>query len=221
MRRCFLAAGLCLTASLCLAQIRTIVPGIKVSPAAVQVRAGATASQNFTAVETGLKTPSTTFTWTLGPTGSTGSLGTISSKGAYTPPAVPPVPDTVTVTATDATNKLSGSATITVLDPIPAITSLSASYINMGLAYTVDVKGTGFMPSYQVMLGTTAATSKFVSSTDIQITGTSTAAAGTKIPVTVVDPSTSGGGKTSNASTLNVEAPPFFNMVINAPRLPS
>jgi uncharacterized protein (DUF1800 family) len=206
MRQFTFAAGLCLTASLGMAQTGTA-PAIALKPATVQIRAGATTNlQTFTVVETGVKTPATTLTWTLsGPAGSAGSLGAITSKGVYTPPAIPPSPNTVTVTATDATNKVSGAAVITVLDPIPAITSLSTTNINTGLAYVVDVKGAGFMKSYQVMLDTAVAASNFVSGTDIQITGTSTATPGTTIAVTVVDPGT--GGKTSNAVTLKVLPP--------------
>src|SRR6185312_2120163 len=108
-----------------------------------------------------------------GPSGSTGSLGTISSKGVYTPPSVPPVPNMVTVTASDTTNKIKSSSSITVLDPAPVITGLSSNNINTGLTYTLDVKGTGFMSNYKVLLDAAVANSKFVSSNDIQITGKS------------------------------------------------
>jgi uncharacterized protein (DUF1800 family) len=207
MKICISAIGLWVAASLGTAAALGA-PAIKLSPATVSVRAGAKpATQTFTVSETGV-THTAAYAWALtGAAGVTGSLGTIDTKGVYTPPAVPPVPDTVTVTVTDSANSLSATAAITVLDPVPAISSLSTYNINTGLAYTVDVIGSGFMPSYQVMLGTSNANSKFVSSTDIRITGTSTAAAGTKIAVTVVDPSSSGGGKTSNAETLNVLAP--------------
>ena len=206
MRKCFAAIGIWVSASLGVAAT-TATPAIKLSPATVQVRAGAKPNtQTFTASETGLSHPSTAFSWSLsGPTGATGS---ISSTGVYTPPVVPPTPNTVTVTVTDSANKLTATAIITVLDPAPVISSLSPSSINTGLAYTVDVIGSGFMPTDQVMLGTTAATThKFVSSTDIQITGTSTAAAGTKISITVADPNAIASVKTSNAGTLSVVAP--------------
>jgi uncharacterized protein (DUF1800 family) len=200
------AIGLIVATSLCNAQT---VPTMKVSPATASLRAGAQpTTQTFKVTETNVKTPSTTFTWALtGAAGVTGSLGAINSAGVYTPPAVPPTPNTVTVTATDVANKLSSTAVITILDPAPVITSLSSYNINTGLFYTIDVKGTGFMPTYKVMLDSTQAKSSFISSTDIQIAGTSSAPAGTKITVTVVDPSTTAGGKTSNATTLNVLAP--------------
>jgi uncharacterized protein (DUF1800 family) len=201
------AIGLWVTASLGLAATTT--PAIKLTPATANIRAAAKPStQTFSVSESGAPhTP--TYAWALtGASGVSGSLGTISSKGVYTPPAVPPVPNTVTVTVTDSANSLSSTATITVLDPAPVISSLSPNNVNTGLAYTVDIIGSNFMAGYQVMLGTTpVTTAKFVSSTDIQITGKSTDAAGTKYAITVVDPSTAGGGKTSNAATLNVQAP--------------
>ncbi len=202
------AISLWVAASLGIAQTTsTTVPALKISPATVSIAAAVKPSSvTFKGSETGVKTPATSYTWTLsGAANVQGSLGAITTSGVYTPPAVPPVPNTVTVTATDTTNNLTNTATITVLDPVPAITSLSSYNINTGLAYTVDVIGTGFMPSYQVMLDKTAATSKFVSGTDIQISGTSTATAATKIAVTVVDPAT--GGKTSNAVSLTVQPP--------------
>src|SRR3954452_12783098 len=109
------AIGLWVTASLGVAA--TPVPAIKVSPATVQMRASAKpASQTFTVTETGVTTPSTTFTWSLSSTsGATTGLGSIDTKGVYTPPAIPPAPNIVKVTVTDAANKLTTSATITLL----------------------------------------------------------------------------------------------------------
>jgi hypothetical protein len=149
------AISLLVTASLGSAQIAgggsSSVPTLKPSPATVSLRAGAQPStQTFKVTEAGVKTPSTMFTWTL--SGGAGNLGTISSTGVYAPPSVPPVPNTVTVTATDVANKLAGTAIITVLDPLPVISSLSMSNINTGLAYVLDIKGTGFMTDYTVML---------------------------------------------------------------------
>jgi uncharacterized protein (DUF1800 family) len=183
---------------------------LKVTPATIQLRTGAKPiTQTFAAVELGVAHAATSYAWSLSSAAAaSGSLGAIDSKGVYTPPAVPPTPNRVIVTATDTTNKLSGSATITLLDPAPIISSLAPSAnINTGLKYTVDIMGSNFMPSYTVMLDGAATTSKFVSSTDIQISGLSTAAVGTHIAVTVADANTSMGGKTSNAVNLNVLAP--------------
>ena len=177
MKACISAIGLWVAASLAIAQTTTTVsptlPVLKVSPATVQIRAGAKpTTQKFSAVETGVAHASTTFRWTLsGAAGPAGTLGTIDSTGVYTPPAVPPVPNTVTVTATDSsqTPALANTATVTVLDPSPVISSLSPNYVNTALQYTVDLLGSGFMSSYKVMLDTTEVPYKFISSTDIQI----------------------------------------------------
>ena len=108
-------------------------PTLKVTPATVSLRAAAQPStQTFKGAETGVKTPATSYTWALtGAEGVTGSLGILSSTGVYTPPAVPPVPNNVTVTATDAANKLAGTAVITVLNPAPVISSLTTNNITL------------------------------------------------------------------------------------------
>src|SRR5579871_3199643 len=136
MRTCISTVGLWVTASLAIAQTTTGTgtPTLKVTPSTLQIRAGAKpTTQTFSVSEVAVAHPSTTFTWTLsGAANVTGSLGTIDSKGVYTPPVTPPTPNTVTVTAADTTNNLKGSATITVLDPAPVISSLTPANINTG-----------------------------------------------------------------------------------------
>ena len=85
----------------------------------------------------------------------------------------------------------------------PVITGLSASTVNIGLPYVVDVKGTGFISTSQVMLSGQPAAMKFVSATDLQIAGTATAPPGAAIAVTVVNP---GAATSSNAMLLTVAA---------------
>jgi uncharacterized protein (DUF1800 family) len=183
-------------------------PAIAISPSAPSIRLGDT--QTFKATATGLTTP--TFTWKVVSTSATatGDLGSITTAGVYTAPATLPTPNTVTIQATaqnPATNTaVVGSTTVTLLNPAPAISSLAPSGVNTGLAYTVVLKGSGFLPSSQVQFNGLAATgAKFVSSGEIDLTGTSTAAAGTKISVTVVNPDP--GAKTSGTATLTVLAP--------------
>ena len=88
---------------------------------------------------------------------------------------------------------------------VPAIASLSPNFINTGLGYTIDIKGNGFLATSQVMWGGAAVKSTFISSTDLQVKGTSTLAAGAKVSVAVVNPNP--GGATSNAASLAVNPP--------------
>jgi uncharacterized protein (DUF1800 family) len=182
-----------------------VVPAISVSPSTVSLRPGD--KQTFTATLTGL-TPAPAIDWLVisagvtTPLASTGALATV-----YTAPASVPTTNTVTVEAVDHANAaILGKATVTLLNPIPAITSLSPSSVNTGLAYSIALKGTGFLASSQVLFDGKAATgAKFVSATEIDLTGTSTLTAGTKIAVAVVNPDP--GTKTSGTATLTVVAP--------------
>ncbi len=193
-------------------------PGISVGPSAVSLRPGD--KQTFTATTTGLTvagSPAPVIDWKLVSTGTVSglNLGTltssVSASGAYTAvytaPATLPTPNTVLVEAIDHANTtILGKATVTLLNSAPVITSLSPSSVNTGLAYTVNLNGTGFLASSQVLFDGKSATGvKFVSSTQFQLTGISALAAGTKIAVTVVNPDP--GTKTSGTATLTVVAP--------------
>jgi uncharacterized protein (DUF1800 family) len=194
--------GVCLAAAA--AQSAAPAAALKLSPGTALVRVGE--HTTFSVAASGK--PSTAIAWSLASTEAqhTGSLGIITRAGIYTAPQVPPVPNTVIVQAVDSvTGSLTGSATVTVVNPAPVISSLSPSSINTGLAYVIDIKGTGFLSTSQVMWAGKTVASTFISATDLQIQGTSTLAAGTKVAVTVVNPDP--GGATSNTATLTVNPP--------------
>ena len=87
------------------------------------VRAGN--QQTFTAMVTGALNLSVT--WTVnGVAGGNSTIGTIAANGAYTAPLTLPTPNTVTVTATSVEDPTkSSSATVTLENPIPVITSVT------------------------------------------------------------------------------------------------
>src|SRR5689334_8373158 len=89
---------------------------VNVSPAAVSVRVGTT--KQFTANQA--------VTWSAAP-------GTISSMGLYTAPAVLPASNTATVTATASDGVTKGIATVTLLNPQPAISSVSPTSVTDNL----------------------------------------------------------------------------------------
>jgi hypothetical protein len=154
-------------------------PSIQVSPAAVTLRAGQ--KKTFTVTTHGsVKKP---LAWRVISTspGSKGALGAVMSDGVYTAPSDLPTPNTVLVQAQDPSNALVfGNASVTLLNPLPSISSVSPAAINTGLPYTVSVKGSGFLPASLVQWNGQTVSSIFVSSTEIDLTGTSTLAAGTK-----------------------------------------
>lgn len=176
-----------------------VAPGIALSPATVELRPGAT--QAFSARLTG-GVLAANVVWQLSP-----ALGTIDASGKYTAPATPPGSSTmVTVKAADKTQiAIAGTATVALLNPIPSITSLTPSTINQNLAYDISLKGAGFLKTSQVLFDGQPAVSKYVSDTELRLTGTIGAAGGTKIAVTVLNPDP--GAKTSSARTLAVQAP--------------
>ena len=94
-----------------------------------QVRLGGTAS--FSATVTNLT--NTAVTWQVaGINGGNSSVGTIISSGVYTPPSSIPATNPVTVTAVSvASPSASGSASLNVLNPVPTITSASATRYNI------------------------------------------------------------------------------------------
>ena len=96
---------------------------VTVSPTAVSVHLGT--FLQFADKVTGV-TPATVG-WTVAlPAGATGSPGTISAGGRYTPPAAMPNPATVIVTVASLTDPAAtASATVTLLNPYPAVASVS------------------------------------------------------------------------------------------------
>jgi len=88
---------------------------VHVSPSTATVATSAT--QQFTATVTGVS--NTAVNWSVnGTAGGNSTVGTISASGVYTAPSSIPTPATVTVMAADqASPSLTGTATVTVINP--------------------------------------------------------------------------------------------------------
>src|SRR5262249_12580688 len=124
-----------------------------------------------------------------------------------------PTPNTMTVKATSVdTPSLSGSSTVTLLNPAPAITSVSPNTINTGLAYTLTVNGRGFLSTSKVTFAGAVVTANILSDTQLTFAGTSTAAVGTILDLTVANPDP--GAATSGTAHVTVLAP----ITVDAPR---
>ncbi len=89
---------------------------------------------------------------------------------------------------------------MTLLNPIPVVTSVSPQIIGVG-AFTIQVNGSGFLSGAQVMFGTTALTTTFVSSTELNATGTAAASQAGNVAVTVVNPAPGVNNSTTSAVT--------------------
>jgi uncharacterized protein (DUF1800 family) len=119
--------------------------------------------------------------------GGNAKLGTIDSKGLYTAPALVPSPNTVTITslATDFPQDTPGSLKVTVLNPIPVITSVTPSTFPEGTA-TITIKGSQFIYGAQIFWNGAAVPTTFVSST--QLAASITAPNPGTFPITVSNP---------------------------------
>jgi uncharacterized protein (DUF1800 family) len=176
------------------------------TPAAVsvagvpQTRIGTTAQ--FTASVTG--TSNSAVVWQVnGVTGGSAATGTISTTGLYTAPASLPSPNTVTISAVSAAVSTPGSLTETLLNPIPALTSATATQSGTSTTFGLDVIGSGFINGAQIQIAGIPVTTAFVSATEL--TTTTTVAPGTtSLAVTVVNPTS--GNTASSIATATINA---------------
>jgi uncharacterized protein (DUF1800 family) len=184
------------------AKLAAVAPIVTVSISGnSQVRVGSTVQ--FTAAVT--NSSNTAVSWKVNNVaGGTSTTGTISSTGLFTPPTATPSPNTVTITAvSQASATASGSLTETILNPLPAISSATASGMNP--SYTISVSGTGFVNGSVVQVQGAAATTSFVSPTLLTATISMNLATGTAtVPVVVVNPDP--GGMTSASVSAPVQA---------------
>ena len=173
-------------------------PAISLSPAASNVRPGDPALQ-FTATVSG--TSSTAVTWSVnGIAGGNTSLGVISTSGQYTAPVSVPSSNVVTVQASlVSTPTVQGTGAVTLLNPIPTVSSVSPQTIGLG-AFTIQVNGTGFMNGAEVMFGATALSTTFVSGTQLNASGSAGASQAGNVVVTVVNPPPGTNGSTTSVT---------------------
>ena len=176
---------------------------VTVAPTTATVRTGN--QQPFTATVTGALNLSVT--WTVnGIAGGNSTIGTIAGNGAYTAPLVLPTPNTVTVTATSVEDPTkSGSATVTLENAIPVISSVTPTTLTANTQFEMTVNGTGFTPGSIVDLGSMALSTTFIAPTQLAAVGAPTLAQVGTVPVTVVNPDP--GGSTSAPFNVQVVGP--------------
>ncbi|MBS1842211.1 MAG: hypothetical protein JSS69_11175 [Acidobacteria bacterium] len=170
---------------------------VSVNPATANIRAGD--SYTFKATVSG--TANSTVTWSVnGTSGGSSAIGTIDANGKYTAPAGLPNPNTASVKATSAADTTaSGTSSVTLLNPTPAITGINPAAVNTG-NFTVVVTGTKFVAGAQVLLNGGALATVVNSSTQATATGTVSSAGTYTISVQNPDP----GSSTSSNSNFTV-----------------
>jgi uncharacterized protein (DUF1800 family) len=152
---------------------------VTVSAASGAARVGTTVQ--FTAKVTG--SANTSVVWQVdGTSGGNATYGTINTSGLYTAPAVLPSNTTITVTAISvASPSASGSVALGLENPLPVVTSATATQVGSTLGYALDVIGTGFVATSAIQVGGTSLTTTYVSATELQanvtvVTGTTSLA---------------------------------------------
>jgi hypothetical protein len=176
-------------------------------------------AQQFTANVTGSTNQGAT--WSVnGVAGGYVTVGTVDTTGLYTAPAVPPTPNTLTVTAASVgAPTQSGTATVTIVNPAPAVSTVSPTTVNAGSGNTtLTVTGTGFCAQSVVEMGGTALATTYGSATQLTavVTAAQLANAGS-LAVAVTTPAPGGGNSSSVAlAVLAVVAvnPPALTMAV-------
>jgi uncharacterized protein (DUF1800 family) len=165
---------------------------------ASQIRIGGTAQ--FTATVTG--GTSTAVAWQVnGVSGGSAATGTISSAGLYKSPSTLPSPNTVTIAAVNDSATKPGTLVATLLNPIPVVSSATATQTGSTANYNVVVIGTGFVSGAQIQIGGSPVTTNFVSGTELT-TVASVSSGTTALSITVVNPTS--GGTPSAAVTASI-----------------
>jgi hypothetical protein len=178
---------------------------VAISPKPANVRMGT--PQQFTA--TVQNSTNQAVTWQVnGTTGGAAATGTIDTTGKYTPPASLPNPNTVTVEAISAADATAtDSSVVTLLNPIPALTSVAPTSFPVG-AFSLTVNGSNFVSGAQVTFAGAALTTAFVSATQLTATGTAASAGTFGVGVTNPNPGSSISGAINVQVTGGNQPPP-------------
>jgi len=187
---------------------------VNVTPATGTLRAAS--QQPFTATVTG--TTNTGVTWSVnGVTGGDTTVGTIDATGNYSAPVIVPVTNSITVTATSVVDTtISGSAAVTLTNPVPVLDSLTPTTVTSGVAAQLTLKGSGFMNGSVVNFGSRQISTTYVSTTQLSATVTATAAEVGTIPVSVTNPNP--GTATSSSINVTVVSPNSNVKVVVSPK---
>jgi uncharacterized protein (DUF1800 family) len=147
----------------------------------------------------------TAVTWSV-----TSGGGTISSAGLYTAPAAMPSSSAVTITAAITSNPgVTASYALTLINPLPTVTSISPAAAIAGTTTTITLTGTGFVPGTVFSVNGSAVPTTYVSPTSVTVQVA--VAAGTTSSLSLVGQNPSPGGGTGATFTL-----PTWSIIMTA-----
>ncbi len=107
--------------------------------------------------------------WVNGVQGGDATVGTVDKNGLYTAPAIVPSPNnSVTITSLAAMfpQDIPGSVTVSVLNPIPIINTVTPSTFSEGTE-TITISGSQFIYGAQIMWNGAPVPTTFVSNTEL------------------------------------------------------
>jgi hypothetical protein len=174
-------------------------PAVTVSVAPNQVDVRLDGAQSFSASVSG--TSNESVAWMVnGVAGGSALTGTINASGMYTAPATLSNPNSVTIEAVSVADaNAKGSSAVTLWNPVPLLSSIAPISVNAG-RFTLSITGNSFVNGAQVLLNGSALTTTFVSSTQLNATGSENSAGNYAISVMNPNP----GSSTSGSLTLQV-----------------
>ncbi|MGC2764935.1 MAG: IPT/TIG domain-containing protein, partial [Candidatus Acidiferrum sp.] len=167
---------------------------VTLTPKSVTIGAGNTTQ--FQATVTG--TSDIQVSWSVNgvPYGNN-TVGTVDGNGNYTAPVNIVGLGSVTVTAASVVDPTkSGSATVTLSNPVPTLTAITPGTIGPG-AFQLTFYGTGFVATSTATFGGQPLQITYVTDTMITAVGTATSAQAGNVPIMVTNPVPGGG--TSNS----------------------
>jgi uncharacterized protein (DUF1800 family) len=172
---------------------------VTLTPKSVTIGAGNTTQ--FQATVTG--TTDIQVSWSVNgvPYGNN-TVGTVDGNGNYTAPVNIVGLGSVTVTAASVVDPTkSGSATVTLSNPVPTLTAITPGTIGPG-AFQLTFYGTGFVATSTATFGGQPLQITYVTDTMITAVGTATSAQAGNAPIMVTNPVPGGG--TSNSLNVTV-----------------
>src|SRR5271156_3073849 len=133
-----------------------------------QVRLGGAAQ--YSALINGIA--SSAVVWSVnGVVGGTSSNGTISTSGMYAPGSIIFAGHSVTIAAATQSQPVSSaSLTVKVLNLLPTIASGTITQEQLGATFLVDVLGTGFLSTSQLLVSGSDVATTFLSATELEST---------------------------------------------------
>ena len=137
-------------------------------------------------------------------TGGNASIGLISASGLYSPSSAIVPGHSVTIAAATATKPVvSSSLSVKVLNVLPVLSSGSVTQAAPGTSFLLDVRGSGFLPTSQLLAANANVPTTFLSSTELQSTIT-VAPGTTTLNVGILNPNAAQSSAVSK--TLPVQA---------------